>query len=67
VADDAESKSRRESWTSVLPKAVVSVETAGPNRIGVKHSSAGYDIEALEKLPKLEQLFNEASSRRSQR
>ncbi|UCH50648.1 MAG: DUF4392 domain-containing protein [Chloroflexota bacterium] len=45
------------------PKAVIAVETIGPNRKGVKHSGAGYDTEAKDKLPGLEYLFYEASAR----
>lgn len=64
VADDEQSK---EAAVRILdecsPKAMISVETVGPNRVGVKHSSAGYDVEAQERLPKLEHLFYEAASR----
>ena len=45
------------------PKAVISVETIGPNKKGVKHSGAGYDTEAQDNLPDLEYLFYEATSR----
>ena len=45
------------------PKAVISVETVGPNRKGVKHNENGYDIEVGGILPRLECLFDEASAR----
>jgi len=45
------------------PKAVITVETIGPNRKGVKHSGAGYDAGAKDKLPGLEYLFYEAAAR----
>ena len=45
------------------PKAVLSVETIGPNKKGVKHSGAGYDTEAQGNLAGLEYLFYEAASR----
>jgi len=45
------------------PKVIISVETVGPNRKGVKHSEVGYDVEAKDKLPRLEYLFYEASER----
>ncbi|MBU2535191.1 MAG: DUF4392 domain-containing protein [Chloroflexi bacterium] len=46
------------------PKAVISVETIGPNNKGVKHSGSGYDTEAQDNLPDLEYLFYEAASRK---
>jgi len=45
------------------PKAIITVETVGPNKKGVKHSGAGYNVETQDKLPHLEQLFYEASAR----
>jgi hypothetical protein len=45
------------------PRIIISVETIGPNKIGVKHSGAGYDAEAHEKIPGLEYLFYEAAER----
>lgn len=45
------------------PKAVIAVETIGPNKKGVKHSGAGYDVEEKDKLPGLEYLFYEANAR----
>ncbi len=45
------------------PKAVISVETVGPNKKGAKHFASGGDAEAKEKLPALEYLFYEASAR----
>jgi len=45
------------------PKALISVETVGPNKKGVKHFAAGTDVEAKYKMPGLENLFYEASSR----
>lgn len=46
-----------------IPKAAISVETAGPNRKGVKHFGAGADMEAKDKLPGLEYIFTEAGNR----
>lgn len=45
------------------PKAVIAVETIGPNKKGVKHSGAGYNVEEKDKLPGLEYLFYEANER----
>ncbi len=45
------------------PKMIISVETIGPNKIGIKHSGAGYDAEANDKIPGLEYLFYEAAQR----
>ena len=45
------------------PKAAISLETVGPNKKGVKHFGAGYDIEARDKLPGLEYIFTEASAK----
>ena len=45
------------------PKAVLSVETVGPNKKGVKHFGSGRDIEASDKLPGLEYVFTEASAK----
>ena len=45
------------------PKAIISVETVGPNNKGIKHRGGGADIEAEDKLPGLEYLFYEASAR----
>ncbi len=45
------------------PKAIITVETVGPNKKGVKHSGVGYDVEANDKLPGLEYLFYEATAR----
>jgi len=65
VADEAASKKAAASiLDECSPKVVISVETVGPNRIGVKHSGAGYNVEAERKLPKLEQLFYEAAARK---
>jgi D-glutamate cyclase len=64
TASDGES---RDAAISILdrcaPKAVISVETMGPNRKGVRHSGAGYNAEAEDTLPRLEHLFLEASAR----
>ncbi len=47
------------------PRAVISVETPGPNEKGVKHTSTGHNIEANgDQLPGLEHLFYEASARK---
>jgi len=45
------------------PKAVIAVETIGPNKKGVKHRGIGTDAEENEKMPKLEHLFYEADKR----
>ena len=45
------------------PKVVMTVETAGPNKKGVKHFGSGANMEAVDKLPGLEYLFYEASRR----
>ena len=45
------------------PKAAITVETAGPNKRGVKHFGAGADMEANDKLPGLEYIFYDASNR----
>ena len=45
------------------PKALISVETPGPNKRGVKHFAAGTDVEAKYRLPGLEYLFYEAEDR----
>jgi hypothetical protein len=64
VADEAESKkAAARILDQCSPKAIIAVEAVGPNKIGIKHSGAGYDVEAEEKLPKLEQLFYEAANK----
>jgi hypothetical protein len=45
------------------PEAVISVETAGPNKKGIKHFGPGADMEATDRLPGLEYLFYESSRR----
>lgn len=45
------------------PAAIISVETAGPNKKGVKHVSTGFDVEAKDKMPSMEYIFTEASAR----
>ena len=45
------------------PKAVVSVETVGPNKKGYKHYSSGIPFEMLVKSVGIEHLFYEASER----
>lgn len=45
------------------PKAVIAVETQGPNHKGVRHFAAGKDMEATDKLACLEYLFYEANAR----
>lgn len=47
----------------VAPKAVISVETIGPNRKGVRHWSSGLDAEGADRLPRLDHLFTEARAR----
>lgn len=64
VADDKES---REVAAAILdscaPKAVISIETVGPNRKGVRHFGTGHQAEAGGRLPHLEHLFIEAKAR----
>ena len=45
------------------PKAVISIETAGPNKKGYKHFSPGLPFEASGKVPGIEHLFFEANDR----
>ena len=45
------------------PTAIISVETIGPNKKGIKHSGSGFDAGAKDKLPGLEYLLYEASAR----
>ncbi|MHB1004918.1 MAG: glutamate cyclase domain-containing protein [Chloroflexota bacterium] len=47
----------------IRPAAIISVETIGPNRLGIRHSGAGFDAEAGDRLARLEELFLEASER----
>lgn len=46
-----------------VPRAVISVETIGPNKKGIKHTSSGVDLERSQKLPGLEYIFSEANAR----
>jgi len=65
VVDKEESKKMAANiMDEYAPKAVITVETVGPNKKGVKHSSTGYDVEAKDKLPGLEYLFYEANARK---
>ena len=64
VADGEESKKFAAAMMDEYsPKAVIAVETVGPNRKGVKHRGAGTNAEEIEKMPELEHLFYEAASR----
>ena len=45
------------------PKAAISVEAVGPNKKGVKHFGAGYDMEAKDKMAGVEYIFIEASAK----
>ena len=45
------------------PKAVISVETVGPNKKGIKHTAGGAAAESKDKFPGLEYLFYEANAR----
>ncbi len=45
------------------PKVIISIETVGPNKKGVKHSGSGFDVEVEEKIAGLEYLFYEAAAR----
>jgi D-glutamate cyclase len=64
IAGDKESK---DAAITILdrcaPKAVISVETIGPNRRGVRHWGSGHDAETEDKQPHLEHLFLEARAR----
>jgi D-glutamate cyclase len=57
----------KEAAASILdrctPKAIISVETIGPNKNGVKHSGAGFSAEAKGTIAHLEELFVEAKAR----
>lgn len=64
IADEKESQKAAISLLDKCsPKAIISVETIGPNKIGVKHSGAGYNAGAEDTLPRMEQLFYEAANR----
>lgn len=64
ILDEGESKAFACSLLDeYAPAAVITVETIGPNRKGVKHSGSGLDSEAKDRLPKLEHVFIEAKSR----
>lgn len=64
IAGEEES---REAAIAILdrcaPRALISVETIGPNRKGVRHFGTGHDAEAEDRLPHLEHLFVEARAR----
>lgn len=53
----------RDLFDKYAPKAALSVETVGPNKVGVKHSGSGRNIETVSRLPGVEHLFYEASRR----
>ena len=58
IADKEESqKFAAKLIDEYAPKAAITVETAGPNKKGVKHFGAGADMEANDRLPGLECLF----------
>lgn len=64
ITDDAESRNAANVILDrCAPKAVVSVETVGPNRKGVRHLGTGHDAESEGPLPHLEHLFTEARAR----
>ncbi len=45
------------------PAAAISVEVVGPNKKGIKHFGAGYDMETRDKLPGVEYIFSEAGAK----
>ena len=65
TVDDKDSKEAAIAMLNEYsPKAIIAVETAGPNKKGVKHrGSSGSDMEEKDRLPKLEHLFYEASEK----
>lgn len=63
VDKDESKKLAAKLMDEYAPKAIMTVETAGPNKNGVKHFGPGADMEATDKLPGLEYLFYEAESR----
>jgi hypothetical protein len=63
VDKDASRKKAADILDEYEPKTVISVETIGPNKKGIKHSGAGYNAEDKDKLPGLEYLFYEANQR----
>ncbi len=63
IGEDESKKTATRIIDESAPKMIISVETIGPNKIGVKHSGAGYDAEANDKIPGLEYLFYEAAQR----
>ena len=46
------------------PKVIISVETCGPNKKGVKHFGGGTNAEEREKMPALEYLLYEANAKK---
>jgi len=46
-----------------FPTAAISVEVVGPNKKGVKHFGAGYDMETMDKQSGVEYIFSEAGAR----
>jgi len=63
VASEESKKTARSMMNDYTPKAVIAVETIGPNKEGVKHRGTGTDAEENEKMPELEHLFYEANKR----
>jgi hypothetical protein len=63
IGEDESQKTAAKILDESAPKMIISVETIGPNKIGVKHSGAGYDAEANDKIPGLEYLIYQASKR----
>ena len=64
IADAEESKKAvAKIMDKYAPTALISVETIGPNKKGIKHSGTGFDAGAKDKLPALEYLFYEANAR----
>ena len=59
--DDGEAKAvAKKVINEYSPKAVISIETLGPNHKGFFHNAMGYDM--TDTLPKLQHVFNEARS-----
>jgi len=52
-----------ELFEKYSPKAIISIETVGPNSKGVKHTGDGNDVEAMANIAALEYLIFEAEKR----
>jgi len=63
VEDDESSRFAAQIMDEYAPKALISVEAIGPNKMGIKHCGGGTQASEAERLPGLEYLFYEASAR----